>query len=322
MSAPESPLNLNDILMDVAYHRLFQSKFPTEHFYQALSPHPTKENQALTEAELPIVKEALSATQEAKERKQIPTESYNPWGENLQQATLYVLSDAHQPGSNPEKSVFYTSKVFKTLESLNPQSLKYKLKSIFSGLRGKYGEDWLLEARPSLHVDALRVTLKSILSRAKTHLAADQARPSTEADQSVQAIVDLGDRDNPESTMGDVAFTALEFAHTLEEAPELKVAMVAGNHDADINNHGFMQEIFQRELFEQPVILQYVGDYALLTLNTNLWSHFWRTDFNQEKARFEELKKQQAANATEGTPRGKRTNPTPDRDVRVFLYQD
>lgn len=133
-------------------------------------------------------------------------------------------------------------------------------------------------------------------------------------------LVDFGDRGDTESNMGDIALTTLELIGSAKQvAGKAKdkfktiMAMLSGNHDADINNHSFESELFQRELFGKPIFLQYVGGYAVLAINTNFYSSFWRYNVSLERQKFDKLKEKRDSVVGEVDPQ---------IDVQIERYVD
>ncbi len=274
-----------------------------------------------------MVQEALDETVAAKEAGLLVSKEINPFGEDLQSLVMFAFGDVHQLGSNPENSIYHRNKFpYKYIEALAFQPKKHLIESMIIGFLGrdyealideintKKGvksfakrklldglgeervmslmedhEDWSLEKKPKMQVDALRVTMGSILQRIREKVREPEMRTP-------HVLVDFGDRGDTESNMGDIALTTLELigsaqqvAGASEDKFQTMIAMLSGNHDADINNHSFESELFQRELFGRPIFLQYVGGYAVLAINTNFYSSFWRYHVSLERQKFSQL---------------------------------
>jgi hypothetical protein len=185
-------------------------------------------------------------------------------------------------------------------------------------------EDWLLEKKPTMNTDALRGTLNEITTRLRRDIT--EETEASRKSEATHVLLDIGDRGDTESNKGDIAFTAMEYMQNLFKMADVTkhkfktmMALVSGNHDADINNHGEDSEKFQRELFGSQIFLQYVGDYALLSLNTNFYSSFWRYQVSQNPGGemsqiFEEEEKRQAALIQEAANSGKK--------IAIFAHEE
>lgn len=316
------------------------------------------------EKDLPIIAESVEITGAAREKGLLPSKEHNPFGEGLDQLVIYLFGDVHQSGSNPEQSVYYTNpNPYKLIEGILWQPKRHFLKEVmltaFLGKDYKKGakeskilkkmkkigekpgkirqrvgklaqrietaaeehEDWLLEKKPTMNTDTIRATFHEINSR----LRADSNSDSRKS-EATHVLLDIGDRGDTESNMGDIAFTAIEYMQniaTMASATKHKfktmMGFVSGNHDADINNHGIEEEKFQRELFGSQIFIQYVGDYALLSLNTNFYSSFWRYQVSEHagskmKQLFDEEEKRQAALIQEAIDSGKK--------IAIFAHEE
>ena len=255
--------------------------------------------EVVLEQDLPVVAEARDAAQQAKENGLLITQEIDPFGTDIDELVVFAVADIHQPGSNPEDSVYNRNKFpYKYIEEFIDRPIGHVMRDAILSLLGKEVAEWGTEVKPTVKVDAFRTTLEAIRNR----LLRIRAEETMQADQDKRvkhAIVDFGDRGDTESNMGDVAMTTVEYLDTvgeLSDITELQLAMLSGNHDADINNHGFESELFQRELFGRPIFLQIVGGYALLAINTNFYSSFWRFHVEQQRGKFQELEKEVAGN--------------------------
>ncbi|GIK84333.1 MAG: hypothetical protein BroJett025_09550 [Patescibacteria group bacterium] len=153
------------------------------------------------EQDLAVVQEARNETAAAREAGLLVSKEINPFGDDLQELVMFAFGDVHQLGSNPENSIYHRNKFpYKYIEALAFQPKKHLVESMIIGflgrdykalveeintkkgiksfaknkLLGRLGEervvalmeeheDWSLEKKPKMQVDALRVTMGSIL---------------------------------------------------------------------------------------------------------------------------------------------------------------
>lgn len=290
---------LSDFLIQTKTN-LFEPPPIPGHFDKQKNPNPEGNGEVL-ESDLPVVKEAIELLNKAKKEGGLVSKSENPFGSNLSNIKLEVLGDTQIYGSSPNEAVQRRSKALKQIEEMGPKAKETRkanleksntVDPVFNSPLGfvATGESWAEDVYPTYSIQAFRASGEAItqdITRSQDFFKPDSAI----------AIIDIGDKSNPEAVLGDICLTAIEYenlrlkaeriaaeTNSMHEKVKVFMALLRGNHDSDLHNKGLANEKANISLYGNQIFYQEVGeDYAILALDTNFASTFWWRYFELEK---------------------------------------
>ena len=241
------------------------------------------------------VNEALEKVHSECESGCIVSRVENPFGQDIDRLTMFVMGDTHIPSDDPRREALNRSPLYKTMQDIGVQSLKQRgrNRSYTADNKDQSNDSWALQEKPRYLVDGFNVLkehLKAEVKRVVQGQSSDNDQP-----KSALAIIDLGDRTGTDALMGDVAFTALEFMQLRQEAENqaryfggnkdihVPIALLQGNHDDDPNNHP-LKGVFERQLYGSQIFAQEVGeDTILLSINAEPFDPLYQQEISKLK---------------------------------------
>lgn len=264
LSIPKPPPSATDTLIKLNT-KFLQRKPPKNEFEERPN---IIDWQIVEEQELPVVAEARNAVIEAK-RDGLILETYiNPLG-RIDLLVETVSGDWHIGQSNTGS--FSSERT--------PYNISHEVGSTTREYE-KRGVDWLRTERPKQIVDKNRYAQEANIK----YLQKILSEPNDGRKTGVFAV-DIGDRIDSNSLLGDFALDVLEY---IREIRSLKEACIAdrdipftavrnpGNHDQDIVNYGLSPEKWRYEIIGPQICYQEIGEtHANLKINTNFYDRFW-----------------------------------------------
>lgn len=279
---------LKDDLVLWVYDRIEGIKPPKKSFYSRENRFAeTSENgeqveETIAESDLPVIQEALTKLQASRESGRLLNKEHNPMGDNLRELNLKVFGDIHIRGSELDETVPVMNskaRIQRILERLEKIPGTDGLKKRLHEMNQKMDEDGA-EIASSIFEGFL--AFKNTLSR-----NIKETQPKEKNPESATLLVNVGDNGFNEAKTADLALTALtleEMREELEGEEPLYAMHSSGNHDSDLNNYALEHDVFHHELFGNQIFSQEVGtDVVVLSLDTNLYSSFWRTHLERRK---------------------------------------